>query len=154
MSDQNQTRRSFIKGSVAKGLIVTNTAALAGLINTPGTAGGDTTAPGTTQPGTTQPGTTQTFTYYIYKKKTNNVNVQVTGAPSAQQALADAYDLLSGTETDEGPYTGPYQAITLNPPLYSGVSTTSRTQDGATVYDCTVSPGAVMIKQVKETPNA
>ncbi len=52
------SRRTFLKTSFSKTLLVTNAAVFAGLINTPGAARADTTDPGTTDPGTTDPGTT------------------------------------------------------------------------------------------------
>lgn len=44
MSTPKETRRSFIKNTASNALLATNTAALVGLINTPGTANADSTA--------------------------------------------------------------------------------------------------------------
>jgi hypothetical protein len=56
-----QNRRSFLKSSAT----ATSATVFAGLINTPGVANANTTAPGTTQPGTTQPTTTATPLYFV-----------------------------------------------------------------------------------------
>jgi hypothetical protein len=105
MSDSAQTRRSFIKDSMAKSLIAANAGIVAGLINTPGVAGANTTGPGTTQPSTTFNEFWETCTWKL--KKTVATSAQSTKHTAAELAAINAAYVLAN------PWG---QAQTGNPP--------------------------------------